>query len=260
MHLAREVIARTRIHRLLKGYRDHPEAALDDVALTLIKVSQMVIDLGEIVELDINPLLADEFGVMALDARVRVRRAEGPAAARLAIRPYPKELEESIRLADGTALALRPVLPEDEPAFQDLFAHLSVEAVRLRFFGPKKALTHPFAARMTQIDYDREMGLVLAEPGTPGRAAVHAAVHIAADPDGVRAEYAIMVRSDMAGRGLGSLLMDRIIAYGKARGLKEIFGEVLRANAPMLEVCDRLAFTRHPSPDDPGVVEVRLAL
>ena len=98
------------------------------------------------------------------------------------------------------------------------------------------------------------------EPGTPGKAAVHAAVHIAADPDGVRAEYAIMVRSDMVGRGLGSLLMDRIIAYGKARGLKEIFGEVLRVNTPMLEVCDRLAFTRHPSPDDPGVVEVRLAL
>jgi len=260
MHLARQAIARTRIHQLLKGYRDRPAVALDDVALTLIKVAQMVIDFGEIVELDINPLLADEFGVMALDARIRVRRAQGPSAARLAIRPYPKELEENIRLEDGTELILRPVRPEDEPAFQDLFAHLSADAVRLRFFGPKKALTHPFAARMTQIDYDREMALVLAEPGTAGRAAVHAAVHIAADPDGIRAEYAIMVRSDMSGRGMGPLLMDRIIAYGKARGLKEISGEVLRANAPMLKVCDRFAFTRHPNPDDPGVVEVRLTL
>ena len=260
MHLARQAIARTRIHRLLRGYRDHPAACLDDVALTLIKVSQMVIDLGEIVELDINPLLADEFGVIALDARVRVRRAEGPGSGRLSIRPYPKELEEDIRLADGASLCLRPARPEDEPAFQELFIHLSADAVRLRFFGPKKALTHPFAARMTQIDYDREMALVLAEPGTPGKAAVHAAVHIAADPDGVRAEYAIMVRSDMAGRGMGSLLMDRIIAYGKARGLTEIFGEVLRANAPMLKVCERFGFTRHSSPDDPAVVEVRRAL
>ena len=113
---------------------------------------------------------------------------------------------------------------------------------------------------MTQIDYDREMALVLAEPGTAGKAAVHAAVHIAADPDGVRAEYAIMVRSDMARRGMGRLLMDRIIAYGRSRGLQEIFGEVLRANAPMLKVCDRFEFTRHPNPDDPGVVEVRLTL
>ena len=260
MHLARQAIARTRIHRLLRGYRDHPAAALDDVALTLIKVSQMVVDLGEVVELDINPLLADEFGVMALDARVRVRRTTEPAATRLAIRPYPKELEENIHRPDGTVLLLRPVRPEDEPAFQELFTHLSTDAVRLRFFGPKKALTHPFAARMTQIDYDREMALVLAEPGTPGRAAVHGVVHIAADSDGVRAEYAIMVRSDMAGRGLGSLLMERIIAYGKARGLKEIFGEVLRANARMLRLCDRLGFARGPNPDDPGVVEVRLAL
>ena len=260
MHLARQAIARTRIHRLLRGYRDHPAAALDDVALTLIKVSQIVVDLGEVVELDINPLLADEFGVMALDARVRVRRTTEPAATRLAIRPYPKELEENIHRPDGTVLLLRPVRPEDEPAFQELFTHLSADAVRLRFFGPKKALTHPFAARMTQIDYDREMALVLAEPGTPGKAAVHGAVHIAADSDGVRAEYAIMVRSDMAGRGLGSLLMERIIACGKARGLKEIFGEVLRTNARMLRLCDRFGFARGPNPDDPGVMEVRLAL
>ena len=140
MHLAHQTIARTRIHQLLKGYRDRPAVALDDVALTLIKVAQMVIDFGEIVELDINPLLADEFGVMALDARVRVRRADEPAAARLAIRPYPKELEENIRLEDGTALLLRPVRPGDEPAFQELFSHLSADTVRLRFFGPESLI------------------------------------------------------------------------------------------------------------------------
>lgn len=260
MTLARQTIARTRIHQRLKGYRDRPPAALDDVALALVKVSQLVIDLAEIVELDVNPLLADEFGVLALDARIRVRRADGPASARLAIRPYPKELEDTVGLADGTALLLRPVRPEDEPAFQELFTHLSADAVRFRFFGPMKVLTHPLAARMTQIDYDREMALVLTEPGTAGEVPVHGVVHIAADPDGERAEYGIMVRTDMTGRGMGSLLMDRIVAYAKTRGLKEIFGEVLPTNAPMLKLCDRIGFTRHRGPDDAGTVEVRLSL
>ena len=260
MTLARQTIARTRIHRLLKGYRDRPPVALDDIALTLIKISQLVIDLAEIVELDINPLLADEFGTIALDARVRVRTAAGPPVARLAIRPYPKELEETVRLADGATLLLRPVRPEDEPAFQALFSHLSADAVRFRFFGPMKVLTHPFAARMTQIDYDREMALVLTEQGTPGIAPVHGVVHIAADPDGERAEYAIMVRTDMTGRGMGSVLMDRIVAYAKTRGLKELFGEVLATNAPMLKLCDRSGFTRHRTPEDAGIVEVRLSL
>lgn len=260
MTLARQTIARTRVHRLLKGYRDRPAAALDDVALTLIKVSQLVIDLAEIVELDINPVLADEFGVIALDARIRVGVAAGPAAARLAIRPYPGELEESVRLDDGAELFLRPVRPEDEPAFQELFSRLSADAVRFRFFGPMKVLTHPFAARMTQIDYDREMALVLTEPGAAGAVPVHAVVHIAADPNGERAEYAIMVRTDMSGRGMGSLLMERIIAYATSRGLKEIFGEVLSTNARMLKICNRFGFTRHRNPDDAGVVEVRLTL
>ena len=123
-----------------------------------------------------------------------------------------------------------------------------------------KALTHPVAARMTQIDYDREMALVLTEPGTAGAVAVHGVVHIVADPDGETAEFAVMVRTDMTGRGLGSLLMERIIAYAKTRNLKEIFGDVLSSNAPMLTLCDRFGFTRHRDPDSADVIEVRLSL
>jgi acetyltransferase len=260
MHLAREAMARTRLFGLLQGFRGRPAAAIDDIALTLIKVSQLIIDFAEVVELDINPLLADEFGVMALDARLRVCKRDQPAAKRLAIRPYPKELEEVLSLPDGRIFLLRPVRPEDEPAFQALFEKLSPEDIRMRFFAPKKALSHPFAARLTQIDYDREMALVLAEPGTAGRSELFGAVHISADPDGECAEFAILLRSDMTGLGLGPLLMRRIIDYSRERGLRELFGEVLRENRPMLRVCELFKFQRTSKADDPSVVEVRLAL
>jgi acetyltransferase len=251
---------RTRIYSLLQGYRSRPAAAIADVALVLVKVSQLLIDFAEVIELDINPLLADEAGVVALDARMRVRRADRPAACRLAIRPYPKELEQVLALPDGRTFLLRPVRPEDEPAFQDLFAKLTPEQVRMRFFAQKKALSHPVAARLTQIDYDREMTLVLAQPGTPGRSAIYGSVQISADPDGERAEYAIMLISETTGLGLGPLLMRRIIDYSRQRGIKEIFGEVLRANTPMLKVCDLFGFVRKPKTDDRAVVEVSLRL
>ncbi len=260
MRLAHEVMARTRVHALLQGYRGRPPAALDDVALTLIKISQLVIDFGEVIELDINPLIADEFGVIVLDARIRVRRSEEPPAKRLAIRPYPKELEENLNLPDGRTFLLRPIRPEDEPMLQEMHSHLSPEAMRMRFFAAKSSLSHQLAGVLTQIDYDREMALVLTEQGIPGISEIYGVVRITAGPDGEKAEFAITVRSDMAGMGLGPLLMRRIIDYSRARGIKEIFGEVMRQNGPMLKVCEQFKFTRNRNPDEPGVVEVRLTL
>ncbi|MCU0838382.1 MAG: bifunctional acetate--CoA ligase family protein/GNAT family N-acetyltransferase [Rhodospirillales bacterium] len=260
MHLAREVMTRTRIFDSLAGGLGRPPVAIDDLALSLIQVSQLIIDFAEVVELDINPLLADEFGIVALDARIRVVRRDEPPAKRLAIRPYPKELEEALTLPDGRMFALRPVLPEDEPAFQRLFLTLSADDVRLRFFAPKKALTHPFAARLTQIDYDREMALVLATPDPPGQGEVFGAVHASADANGERAEFAILLRRDLVGLGLGPMLMRRIIDYSRAAGIRQLFGEVLRENTPMLRVCDLFGFERRSSADDPGVVEVILNL
>lgn len=260
MHLGRELMSRTRIFTLLQGYRGRPAAAIDDIALTLIKISQLIIDFPEIVELDINPLLVDATGVVALDARLRVRASDAVALKRLAIRPYPSELEEILSLPDGRKFLLRPVRPEDEPAFQGLFEKLSAEDIRLRFFAPKRALSHPFAARLTQIDYDREMALVLAEPGPAGRSEVFGAIHITADPDGEQGEFAIMLRSDMVGLGLGPLLMRRMIDYARSKGLQEIIGDVLRENRPMLRLCDFFHFKRTPDEDDPSVVQVHLKL
>lgn len=260
MRLAHEVIAHTRIYDLLRGYRGSPAANLDAIALTLIKVAQLIIDLPEIREIDINPLLADAHGVVALDARMKVAEATGSGTDRLAIRPYPKELEEQIPLGDGRILLLRPILPEDEPSLQAAFTKLTPEEVRFRFFIPMKTLSHVAAVRFTQIDYDREMGLILTEPGIPGKTEIFGVVNIIADPDNESAEYAIIVRHDMTALGLGIFLMRRIIEYAQQRGIKAIHGDVLHENRQMLKLCKVLGFSEARTAEDPGLVRVTLTL
>jgi acetyltransferase len=258
--LARALMAGTRVHRLLLGYRDRPPAALDDIALALVRLAQLVVDHAEIAELDINPLLAMPDGVIALDARVRLVPADGPPTARLAIRPYPRELETQAALPDGETVLLRPVRPEDEPLFHAAFARLSPEAVRLRFFAPLRQLSHEFAARLTQIDYDREMALV-ALPAAPGAAPeLYGVARFAADPDGDRAEYAVTVRSDRTGRGLATALMNHLIGYARSRGLQEIHGAVLAENTRMLALCRALGFTDARDPEDGTVMLTTLDL
>ena len=250
--LARAQMARTRVFRLLQGYRGAPPADLDAVAAALVAVAQLAAEQPSLKELDVNPLLADKDGIIAVDARIRVGPPAGPAGARLAIRPYPKELELRTSLPDGTALLLRPIRPEDEPLLQDIVRHMNPEHLRLRFFTPMQApLTHQLAARLSQIDYDREMALVAltAEGGTALGVA-----RFAADPDNRRAEYAIGLRSDWQGRGLGVLLMQQIIAVAKERGIGELFGDVLHENKAMLELSRSLGFALAAHPDDPAVV------
>lgn len=234
MALAREMMSHTRIWKLLQGYRDRPPAALADIELTLVKISQLVCDNPEISELDINPLLADEKGVIALDARIRVVM-DTPNPPRLAIRPYPKQLESTEHLAGIGDVLLRPVKPEDMPAFTELFAKLTKEDVRLRFFQSLQSPPAGLLARLTQIDYDREMAFVAFRDSE-----VIGVSRIAADPDNIRAEFAVLVRSDLKGHGLGRLLMDRIAGYAKARGTRELFGDVLAENRQMLALCHDL--------------------
>jgi len=251
--LARAQIARTRVYRLMQGYRSQPPADIDAVADILIRLAQMAADQVALAELDINPLLADSSGVLALDARIRVRASTKSAAQRLAIRPYPKELEGDARLPDGTVIHLRPVRPEDEPGILDLVAHLSAEDLRLRFFTPMKTMSHEMAARLTQIDYDREVALV-AEP--PERGVIWGVARFSADPDNFRAEYAIAVRTDLKGHGLGYLLMTRLLEVAKAHGLSEIYGEVLRENEPMLKMNRELGFAITAHPEEHEIVRV----
>ncbi|MGE0151860.1 MAG: GNAT family N-acetyltransferase [Reyranellaceae bacterium] len=260
MALAQDMMRRTRIHRLLEGYRDRPPAALDQIALTLMKLSQAAIELPQIVELDINPLLADDKGVMALDARVRVAPTAQSGEARLAIRPYPRQLEHTARLRDGRQIFLRPVRPEDEPLIHAYFSRLDREDVRMRFFAPMGRLPHNLAARLTQIDYDRQMAFVAFGAGADGKPDGWGVVRISADPDNRRAEYAVTVRSDMKGTGIGYVLMQSIIDYARRRGIGEIFGIVLRENERMLQICREMGFALRSVPEEPSLVEVVLAL
>jgi acetyltransferase len=260
LKLARELMSRTRVFRLLQGYRGVAPANLDAIAMTLVRLSQLVSDRPEIVELDINPLVADAEGVLALDARVRVAPAEGSGPDRLAIRPYPKELEEKVELNDGRVLLLRPVTPEDEPAVRDTFGRLSAEDLRFRFFAPVKFVDHVTAARFTQIDYDRQMVLVLTEKGIPGPTDIHGIVHLVEEPDRARAEFAIVISPDFTGRGLGTYLMRRIVSYARDRGIGEVWGSVLPENKRMLDICRALGFAVRRDSDDPQTVRVSLSL
>jgi acetyltransferase len=260
MQLAKEEMRKTRVFRLLEEYGGMPAADLDSIALTLVKVSQLVCDIEDIVELEINPLLADEQGVLALDARIRVIKSPLPSAQRLAICPFPKELEEVISLPDGQTLLLRPIRPEDEPMFQELFSRLTKDEIRLRFLHAVQFLSHEMAAFLTQIDYDREMALILCEPSAQKDPVMYGMVRLSADSDNAHAEFDILVRNDMTGMGLGPLLMRRIIDYARNRGIGEIFGEVLAENRSMLRLCEAFGFKKRRDPEDPGVMIVSLTL
>jgi len=261
MNLARELISRTRVSRLLAGYRDRPRVDMDALCGTLIKVAQMIVDIPEIAELDINPLLVDEKGVLALDARIKVSPASGAGASRLAIRPYPGELEDTLALEDGASVLIRPIRPEDEPDHYAFLSRLSSEDVRFRFFGQVRALPHTQMARLTQIDYDREMAFLArtVEPGSRDSGETLGVVRTVTDPDNDHAEYAIVVRSDMKGRGLGRRLLEKMIAYCRSRGTNRVIGQVLGDNKAMLGLCKKLGFATHAIPSE-GVVEATLEL
>ncbi|MYZ46712.1 bifunctional acetate--CoA ligase family protein/GNAT family N-acetyltransferase [Propylenella binzhouense] len=258
--LALQLMSRTRIIRLLRGYRDVPAANIEEIAATLVKISQLAIDFPEIRELDINPLVADETGVVAIDARMTVRPVSGGARAgiaRFAIRPYPEELSESMRLLDGTDVFVRPVRPADAWLYQDFFDRLEPEDIRLRLLSVRRQFTEEFFARFTQVDYAREIAFVAF---TPDEQHILGVSRLVLDADAERAEYAVVVRSDLKGKGLGWLLMRKLIDYAKSEEIPELYGHVLKENSNMLQMARELGFRTETDPDDPALVMVRLDL
>lgn len=238
--LAEDALSRTRVDRLLRGYRDRAPAARGAVAEAMVRLSQLIADVGEIAELDINPLLADAEGVLALDARIVVRKPEAgqERAARFAIRPYPVDLETEVR-HNEEKLRIRPIRPQDEALLDGFVRRLSREDVRMRFFGPLRELSHEMAARLTQIDYDREMAFLLLDGDM-----LLGVGRLAADPGFEQAEFALVVASDRQGRGYGTLLLAHVLHYAKSRGIKRVMGHVLRENDKMLALVKRLGFRR----------------
>ncbi|MBL8658283.1 MAG: GNAT family N-acetyltransferase [Rhodospirillales bacterium] len=262
LSLARELVSRTRIWRMLRGSGDLPAANINALCLTLVQVSQMVIDLPELVALEINPLFVDADGVLAVDAWMRVAPAvrDIPRQRELAIRPYPKQLEEEFVLESGRHVLLRPIRPEDEPAHYEFLSKVTPEDIRLRFFGTVRTLPHSEMARLTQIDYDREMAFVATAPRPDGKGTeTLGVVRTVADLNNDQAEYAVLVRSDLKGQRLGRKLMDKMVDYCRSRGTKRMTGLVMRDNRRMLDMVHDIGFTSHRVPDD-DVMEVMLEL
>ncbi|GAA5075242.1 bifunctional acetate--CoA ligase family protein/GNAT family N-acetyltransferase [Lysobacter panacisoli] len=261
LRLAHEMIARTRVSRVLKGYRDVPAADERAVALVLVKLAQLVADVPGIREIDINPLLADRDGLVAVDARIGVSASralhKGPGHPRFAILPYPKEWERTITLSDGAQAFVRPVRPEDEEMFRVFFGRVSDEDLRMRFFQTVRNFTHEFIAQLTQLDYARSIALVAVDPDS---GEMLGAVRIHADANYDHGEYGILVRSDLKGHGLGWQLMQIMIEYARWLGLRVVQGEVLQENRTMIEMCRRLGFSVVTNPDDPSLVDVTLPI
>ena len=261
LKMAHDLIARPRVARLLRGYRNVPAINDAELALSLVKLSWLAADMSEIRELDLNPVLADETGVIALDARIAVAapapQLQGTRRSRLAVRPYPVEWERDISLGEGWNIAMRPIRPEDETLFAPFFAQVSPTDLRLRFFATMKNFDHAFIARLTQIDYARAMAFVALDSKTRQLLGV---VRMHSDANYDAGEYAVLVRSDLKGRGLGWKLMELIIEYARSEGLKRIFGQVLRDNATMLRMCSELGFVIDDDPAEPDVRRVALEL
>jgi acetyltransferase len=255
--LAADLVARTRVARLLAGYRHRPQADHDAICRTLVQIGQLMIDLPEVVELDINPLLSDENGVLALDARIRVAPARSRGTGRLAIMPYPADWEE-VCAFDGTELVLRPIRPEDEYPHGRFLAQLRPDDVRFRFFGLVREFPHSQLARYTQIDYDREMAFIATRTTNDGEPEILGVVRVVIEPNRDRGEFAIVIRSDTKGRGLGRILLEKMIRYCCERGLETLHGQALSGNSRMLDLACQLGFTL--GPPEQGVVELTLAL
>ena len=242
--LARDMIRQTRINKLLEGYRKRPSADLDAIADVLVRVSTLVAEHPELRELDINPLLADA------DPAISPRRP-------MAIRPYPADWEKAVAVPGVGTVYVRPIRPEDERLYERFFANVTLEDMHMRFFTAKPDRSHRFVARLTQIDYAREMAFVALSQSEGELLGV---ARLSADPDYTRAEYAVLVRSDLKGKGLGWLLMQHLIDYARKEGLGALFGEVLATNTTMLEMCRNLGFVIEPDPADPTLRHASLTL
>ena len=255
--LIRGLIGRTRVARLLQRFRHMPP--VDTVALeqVLLRISEMVCELPEVAELDINPLIVDEHGLAAVDARIVVDHPPSAADryAHMAIHPYPSHLVEDWPMADGFTLTIRPIRPEDAQIEQAFVRSLSDESRYFRFMQAVHELTPEMLVRFTQIDYDREMALIAVVEPEPGAERQVAVARYAANPDRRSCEFAIVVADEWQGRGIGTHLMNSLMRVAKSRRITLMEGEIIAGNTHMLGLMRRLGFKVRPNPDDEGIVQ-----
>jgi acetyltransferase len=239
--LAGRMMERTRVYRLLKGYRNLPPANLEMLAEMLMRLSQLVSEFSEIVELDINPLIVSAGKPIAADARMVVDPNPVPAPRHLILAPYPNQYVSDWMLEDGTPVKIRPMKPEDEPLVADFLAMCSDDTIYFRYFRRIKKWTHDMLLRFTQNDYDRELGL-MAVGAPPGPEVMMGVSRLVTTSDRQDAEFALIVADPWHGKGLGSKLMERIIYAAREMGVKRLRGDVLSGNHPMLALMSKMGF------------------
>lgn len=257
--LAQELVSRTRAAHLLHPYRNIPEANMEAILDTLLRVSELVCELPWVTEMEINPLIADESGCIAVAARVAIDpnvSDPDPRFSHMAIHPYPAHLESMEVLRDGQRLHLRPIRPEDatlELAFAD---RMSERSYYMRFFSAGRSLSPVMLARLTQVDYDRELALIALAEEHDNTESIVGVARFSANPDAETCEFAVTVDDSWNGRGLASLLMRRLMQVAKDSGYSQMTASVLPENHSMLKLAARLGFRREMDPEDPTIVKV----
>lgn len=252
--LARELIGRTRVAKLLAGYRGKPAADIKAICAVLNRISQLLIENPEVVELDINPLLASEKGVLALDARMRLQAPAAAGIARFAIRPYPRELEETISLG-SFSVKLRPVRPEDAVPYSTFLSLLKDDAQGINCLNMKESLLPVVAARHTQIDYNRQMAFVVIDAA----GAILGTVRALTDSDNSQANCSMAVAPSASGTDLGLILLKKIAAYCRGRGTAELVGFIRKADQNLLRIV-KDSGCRLTETADPEMLEGRFKL
>ena len=252
--LAQRMISQTKVSRLLKGYRNLPPADMTILEEILARLSQLMIDRPEIAELDINPLLSYQDGAMALDARVVVKESKAVGTTRhLSLGPYPAQFERRETTPDGVKVFVRPIKPEDGEAMAKLFTKFSPETIFQRFGRMMDSMPPELLSRFTQIDYDREMALVVFPRGSEEIAAVG---RVIGRPGEEEADIGMTVADAWQGRGLGEILLRNLLAIARQKGYRRLMGVLSPDNETMLNLSRKFGFKPQPMEKGENIIAV----
>ncbi|MFZ2853913.1 MAG: bifunctional acetate--CoA ligase family protein/GNAT family N-acetyltransferase [Rhodocyclaceae bacterium] len=256
--LAQDLIKSTRASKLLGEFRNMPAVNMEALEEVLLNISEMVCELPWLQELDLNPLIVDENGAIAADARIVIDHApaSGDRYSHMAIHPYPAHLMQQSELPDGRTVTIRPIRPEDAELEQDFVKRMSDESKYYRFMDTIRELTQAMLVRFTQIDYDREMALIATIQDEDGKEVQIGVSRYVTNPDGESVEFALAIADDWQKHGIGRKLMSALIDCARMKGHRSVVGDVLAMNTKMFRLMTSLGFTIHPHPEDPAVKRV----
>ncbi len=237
MTLAADVVGRTHAARMIREHSSDPERDIERICELLVKLSQMATDLPTLKGLELNPVLLNRDGIVAVDFAMDLGEP-----ARFAIMPYPEELREWVTLGNGWDVEVRPIRAEDAPLITRFHTQLSEQSIRFRYFHNKADLSQRDLSMLSHINYDRQMAFIAEHPLEDGSKEMLGVVRVWNDPDNIRTEFSIIIRDDLQGLGIGKLLMERMIRYSKGVGTLEMVGQIMADNHPMRALMKQLGF------------------